>query len=518
MTASDDVASTLATVFRNSGGAGPVMVADGYGLTLSVRHRHLAIHDGVGPHRRTRLVPRGQRSIRRIVVLGHTGTITLDAVRWCTDVGIALLQIDTDGRVLMLANTPGRTDARLLRAQAAAASSQVGLTITQHLLNSKLTGQADLTDQLLNNATTATAIRAVQQQLHAADSLPACRELEARAANLYFAGWAGQVQPRFARIDQPRVPAAWRSYRARSSALHTGGRSPRNAADPVNALLNYGYALAEAECRLALLTVGLDPSLGIVHTDQKARDSLALDLLEPLRPVVERHVLRLLAGRTLRARDFTETRDGRCRLLPPLTHSLAEQLGPELTRTVAQPAEAIAHLLAGSSPNKISLRTPLSRANTTNAQTRGTRSQQRRPNPPAAVRPSCQQCGTDLYGSARKLCPSCWSVTRNSYLAQYHDAQRQPAKPAPPTVEELSGGWSFTDYQTRILPRLAHVPLPDMQRATGLSNGGCSRIRRGQQIPNPKHWAALAAVAELPATSATMHRGAGKPSGGEAVR
>ncbi len=119
------------------------------------------------------------------------------------------------------------------------------------------------------------------------------------------------------------------------------------------------------------------------------------------------------------------------------------------------------------------------------------------------MQPTCQQCGTDLYGSARKLCPNCWSVTRNSYLAQYRDARRQPGKPAPPTVEELSGGWSFTDYQTKILPGLAHVPLPDMQRATGLSNGGCSRIRRGLQIPNPKHWAALAALADLSATSRT---------------
>ncbi len=280
MSSSQDTASTLATVFRDSGGAGPVLVADGYGLQLSVRHGHLEIRDGVGPHRRTRVVPRAQRTVRRIVVLGHTGTITLDAIRWCTDVGIALLQIDTDGRVLMLASSPGRTDARLLRAQAAAAGSTVGLTIAKQLLNGKLTGHADITEQLLNNPTTATAIRALQAQLDSADSLPACRDLEARAASLYFAGWAAQVQARFARAEEPRVPTGWRSYSARSSSLHTGGRSPRNAADPVNALLNYGYALAEAECRLALLTVGLDPSVGVVHTDQKARDSLALDLLD----------------------------------------------------------------------------------------------------------------------------------------------------------------------------------------------------------------------------------------------
>jgi CRISPR/Cas system-associated endonuclease Cas1 len=56
--------------------------------------------------------------------------------------------------------------------------------------------------------------------------------------------------------------------------------------------------------------------LGILHTDKKNRDSLALDLLEPLRPAVDRHVLRLLLAQRFRATDFHETRQGACRLLP----------------------------------------------------------------------------------------------------------------------------------------------------------------------------------------------------------
>jgi CRISPR associated protein Cas1 len=148
------------------------------------------------------------------------------------------------------------------------------------------------------------------------------------------------------------VPRHWHHYTVRRSPLTRSGHSPRNAADPINALLNYGYALAEAEARIAALTVGLDPGLGILHTDQKHRDSLALDLLEALRPVVERHVLTLTTNRTFRATDFEETRDGRCRLRQPLTHDVAEQLLPELSRTVAAPAEAVAHMLATNSPGK----------------------------------------------------------------------------------------------------------------------------------------------------------------------
>jgi hypothetical protein len=69
--------------------------------------------------------------------------------------------------------------------------------------------------------------------------------------------------------------------------------------------------------------------------------------------------------------------------------------------------------------------------------------------------------------------------------------------PPKPTAEELSGGWTFEQYQTQILPALAPFSLPEMERATGLSNATCSRARRGLQVPNPRHWAALATLAGL---------------------
>jgi hypothetical protein len=169
---------------------------------------------------------------------------------------------------------------------------------------------------------------------------------------------------------------------------------------------------------------------------------------------------------------------------------------PELSRAVASPAEAVTHLLATSSPSKIHLSTPLSRANTTNAQLRGQRSTNRQDRAAPTVRPTCEKCGVDLYGSARKLCPTCWPIARADYMRQLAKAKAKPA-PAKPTVEQLSGGWTFEQYQTRILPALSDIPLPEMERATGLSNATCSRVRRGLQVPNPRHWAALATLAGI---------------------
>ena len=85
----------------------------------------------------------------------------------------------------------------------------------------------------------------------------------------------------FPRSDLKRVPDHWLMFGTRQSPL---SGSPRLAVNPPNAILNYLYAVLESEARLAAAALGLDPGLGMVHVDTKARDSLACDLMEPIRP------------------------------------------------------------------------------------------------------------------------------------------------------------------------------------------------------------------------------------------
>lgn len=241
-------------------------------------------------------------------MLGHTGHLTLDAIRWCHDTGITLTVLDTDGRVLLTAGAAGRDDARLRRAQAAAENATVGLNIGKAMLTAKIDGQATVAATALANPAIADTLRQLAADLAAARGLAEARAIEATASNAYFAAWPGTVLAHFAARDAAKIPDHWTYYAVRRSPITKG--SPRSAADPVNAMLNYSYALAEAEARLALQALGLDPGLGIVHTDTKNRDSLALDLLEPLRPVADRIVLTLLERRHLTRDDVHETRTG----------------------------------------------------------------------------------------------------------------------------------------------------------------------------------------------------------------
>lgn len=291
-------------------------------------------------------------------------------------------------------------------------------------------------------------------------------------------------------------------------------------------MLNYGYALAENEACLAALAVGLDPGLGIVHTDMRNRDSLALDLLEPLRPVVEQHVLQLLTHRHFTARDFHETRQGSCRLLPPLTHELATWT-TDYAAAIAPIAEGVAHALAASSPGKIALTTPLTRSNYSAAQQRrDTGRNQPRPVTSAVDgMPTCRSCGQRLFNKNRQLCTACWPITRAALseqrsragqvaLAQAraagHDltqtaSARAKRRDSLVATKAAEAAWAATGSRTvtteqqlyeDVLPMLSSTPLSHIERATGLSNSSCSRIRSGKMTPHPRHWDVLALLAD----------------------
>jgi CRISPR-associated protein Cas1 len=82
-------------------------------------------------------------------------------------------------------------------------------------------------------------------------------------------------------------------------------RSRRPPRDPVNALLSFTYALVLTELIGALDAIGLDPQIGFLHRPRSGRPSLALDLLEEMRPsVADRFAVGAMARREVRAEHF----------------------------------------------------------------------------------------------------------------------------------------------------------------------------------------------------------------------
>lgn len=88
-------------------------------------------------------------------------------------------------------------------------------------------------------------------------------------------------------------------------------RSRRPPLDAFNALPSFAYSLLAQDCASALESVGLDDYVGHLHRDRPGRESLALDLMEGLRPcLADRFVLTLVNNRVLQAEDFTFRESG----------------------------------------------------------------------------------------------------------------------------------------------------------------------------------------------------------------
>ncbi|MCM8624108.1 MAG: CRISPR-associated endonuclease Cas1 [Candidatus Accumulibacter sp.] len=120
------------------------------------------------------------------------------------------------------------------------------------------------------------------------DAVEALRGLEGAGAAAYFEGFAELLPAR----------------------LHFNGRNRRPPRDPANALLSLGYTLLHAEAVLALYGAGLDPFIGFYHALDFGRESLACDLVEPLRVEVDQHALMLFRSEKLRPEDFSSTQSG----------------------------------------------------------------------------------------------------------------------------------------------------------------------------------------------------------------
>ncbi len=95
------------------------------------------------------------------------------------------------------------------------------------------------------------------------------------------------------------------------------GRSRRPPLDRVNALLSFVYTLLTHDVRSALESVGLDPCVGFLHADRPGRPSLALDVMEELRPVVgDRLVLSLINREQVKPTGFSVTESGAVEMSP----------------------------------------------------------------------------------------------------------------------------------------------------------------------------------------------------------
>ncbi len=92
--------------------------------------------------------------------------------------------------------------------------------------------------------------------------------------------------------------------------FYVTARTKRPPLDPVNAMLSYLYTIITSAYTSALESVGLDSCYGFYHSLRLGRSSLACDLVEETRCIIERLVLTLINLKTININDFEKQESG----------------------------------------------------------------------------------------------------------------------------------------------------------------------------------------------------------------
>jgi CRISPR-associated protein Cas1 len=143
------------------------------------------------------------------------------------------------------------------------------------------------------------ALKQLVAEAHAAESLDALRGIEGHASHLYFGNFAGMIKPG----DEPAAGGAARAQFS-FDFINRNRRPPRDA---VNALLSLAYAVLTKDLTITCLAVGFDPYLGFYHQPRFGRPALALDLMEPFRPLIaDSAVLSAINNRMVTPGDFLQ--------------------------------------------------------------------------------------------------------------------------------------------------------------------------------------------------------------------
>lgn len=218
----------------------------------------------------------------------------------CAELGVRISFMGRNGRFLARVEGPVSGNVLLRRAQYRIADdSEASMALMRNLVAGKISNQrtvlrralrdhaARMTDEARGRLEEAgRRLGDVIRRTVRPDTADALRGLEGEAARVYYGAFGDLVRREDAVFAFPR-------------------RSRRPPLDPMNALLSFLYALLANDCRSALETTGLDPAVGFLHRERPGRPSLALDLMEELRPVLaDRVALSLVNRRQLGAADF----------------------------------------------------------------------------------------------------------------------------------------------------------------------------------------------------------------------
>lgn len=245
------------------------LVAQREGIKIGVRGESLRLSDRDGAV--VRDVPLA--GLESLAILGAV-QVSTQALTVFADRSVPVAFLSAAGRLVAMMDPLGPVSARVRQAQVRRLDEpETALALARAVVVAKISNQrtllmrnhADLPSRVADDLAEALAAARV------ATSIDGLRGHEGNAAAIYFRHFAGMFKAGVAEIGR---------------IFDVNGRKRRPPPDPVNAVLSFGYSMLSNECVVACRLASLEPTIGALHTTRPGRPALALDLMEPFRPLI----------------------------------------------------------------------------------------------------------------------------------------------------------------------------------------------------------------------------------------
>lgn len=277
-----------------------------------------------------RFFPRDFDLPTRIMLLDGSGTLSFEVLSWLAEQGVALARIKSNGDISVVASGAGYAGDRqkvewqlAMRADMAKRLAFAADLIRRKIASSLPTLEDYIPPSKMRDTAIAKANAGIERlERETFSDMNAIFAIEGECALAYFKAWQG-LPVRWKGITRRPVPQDWHAYGLRSS-LATGVKAEnRKASHPVNAMLNYAYAVKLAKLQIAAIADGYDPTIGIMHNSERGSPAWVLDMIELERAAVDAAILKFVLEKCFAPADFILRKTGSCRLSPQLAKVVA---------------------------------------------------------------------------------------------------------------------------------------------------------------------------------------------------
>ena len=298
-----------------------MLLLNGHGINMKVEKAKLHIKDGryeddIEPEE-YRFSPK-RINVNNIVIYGKSGEISIEAIRWLIKHNVQITILDWNGKLITTMLPPESVQVKTKFAQYHSYNDyKLRVELSRKFIEAKINRTKSVLEWLkLRYKEINYDFSKEEEKLENTKTIQEIMMIEARVAKIY---WEELIK-----ILPEKYEFQTREYMGR----------PMGAGDMINCMLNYGYSILEAECLRAINSAGLDAHIGFLHEITTGKNSLAYDLQEPFRFLIDLVVISSIEKGIMKNSDFIRTENYNLRLRPSGAKKLISEISSQFNKKV----------------------------------------------------------------------------------------------------------------------------------------------------------------------------------------